>query len=332
MINRAQLMALGGTHEGARALQVAVRLGVFEALASRPLSSTTIAKRIQASQRGTDLLLNALVGLGLLKKSGDRYSLPAFAKKYLLKASPDSYATMFAFKAYNYEGFANLDKAVRSGRPIRQPDMYQQEWHRLELFIGAMHDIATVRGDAGILAKKLDLKCYRKLLDIGGGPGTYSIAFCRANPQLKASIFDLPETCKISRRMLRKNDTTGRVSVTIGDFNKDPLPSGFDVAFLSNIIHSETERDNRRLIKKCYRALEPGGQIIIKDHLLNDALTHPREGAVFSLTMLLYTRGRSYAAREVKGWMREAGFVKIRRLRMPKPMISGLMIGEKPEC
>lgn len=324
-----ELMALAGTYEAARAVQVAVKIGVFEALAQGPQQASGVAKKIRASLRGTEILLDVMAALELVRKTKGRYSLSALARQHLLQASPQSYATMITFMEQGFVGFTELEQAVRTGRPLNPPDMFQDDTKSLEKFIGAMHDLAVVRGDARILARKLRLKRYRRLIDIGGGPGTFSIEFCRANPKLEATVYDLPETSKIARRMLRKNDPTGRVSVSVGDYNKGPLPSGFDVAFLSNIIHSETERGNLRLVKKCYRALNSGGQIIIKDHLLNDALTAPRDGAVFALTMLLFTRGRSYAETEVAGWLKQAGFKRVRRVKTPKPMTSDLMIGEK---
>ena len=328
-MNLQELIRTSGAYDATRAIQVGVAMGIFEAVARNAQTGAYIARRIRASERGTELLCNALVSLDLLKKTKDRFSLTALARKHLLKSSPVSYATMITFMEQNYRGFADLEKAVRTGRAIRRVDMFQDDPASLEKFIGAMHDLATVRGDAKIVARKLDLRPYRTLVDIGGGPGTFAIEFCKTNLQLTAAVFDLPATCRVARRLIKENDPTGRVSWYEGDYNRDPLPSGCDVAFLSNIIHSENERDNQRLVRKVYQALAPGGLIAIKDHILNDAATAPRDGAVFALTMLLFTRGRSYTAKEVKQWLVKAGFSKIKRLRMPAPMTADMMVGIK---
>lgn len=329
-MNREQLMSLAGSFEGTRAVQVAVHMGLFEALKSEARTSKSVAQKTRSSIRGTKLLLNAITGLGLLKKDKNRFFLTPLSKKYLLKNSPNSYATMISFMEHVFTGYGELEKSVRSGRAIGKKNMFQDDPRMLEKFIGAMHDISVVRGDSKILAKKiLNLQKYRSLLDIGGGPGTYSIDFCQANPGLRASVFDLRETLRVTRKLLKKNDTTGRVSVIKGNYKKGPLPKGFDVAFLSNIIHAENERDNLKLIKKVYQALNPRGLVIIKDHILNGALTHPSNGSLFALTMLLFTNGRCYSENEVKGWVKKAGFKKIRRIRTPSPMTSDLVLGEK---
>lgn len=329
-MNPVQLMTLAGSIEGTRAVQVAVHMGLFEALKAGPRTAKSVAQKMRSSLRGATLLLNAMVGLDLLKKNGSRFSLIPLSKKYLLKESPLSYATMIDFMENHYRGFADLDQAVRKGKKITKEDMFQNDPKMLEKFIGAMHDLSVVRGDAKILAKKiLKLKKYRNLLDIGGGPGTYSIDFCRANPNLKASVFDLPATLRVTRKLLKKNDDTKKVKMIKGDYTKGPLPKGFDVAFLSNIIHSENEKGNLKLTQKVYRALKPKGLIIIKDYLLNEALTHPSSGSLFSLTMLLFTRGRGYSEKEIKGWLKKAGFKKIRRARTPNTMNSDLILGEK---
>lgn len=324
-----ELLFLSGAYDATRTIHMGIKLGVFETLVKGSRDVSSVARRIRASERGTDLLLHALASLDLLKKKGQRFSLSPLAKKYLLKSSRTSYTTMIEFMEQGYCGYAQLETAIRSGHSIRPPDMWQDDAQGLEKFIGAMHDLATVRGDALLVAKKLNLNGYSSLLDIGGGPGTFSIALCKAYPRLQAVIYDLPATCAVAKRLLKKNDTTGRVKVQAGDYNRDRIPKGHDMAFLSNIIHSETDLDNRRLIKKIYGALNDGGQIVIKDHLLSDDRTQSREGAVFSMTMLLFTRGRSYAAAEVKDWLMGAGFKKIRRIKMPRPMTSDLMVGTK---
>lgn len=146
---------------------------------------------------------------------------------------------------------------------------------------------------------------------------------------MTAAVFDLKNTLKVTKQLLKKNDPTRRVSVIEGDFNRQKIPKGFDVAFLSNIIHAEDKAGNQRLIKKIHTAISPGGLIIIKDHILNEALTHPAGGSLFALTMLLFTRGRCYSKNAVKTWLQRAGFKKIRRIKTPASMTSDLIVGQK---
>jgi hypothetical protein len=120
-----------------------------------------------------------------------------------------------------------------------------------------------------------------------------------------------------------------RIRLLEGDYNTDDIPGGFDVAFLSNIIHSEDEKANQKLMKKVYSSLNRNGRIIIKDHILDDTLTSPAIGAIFSIQMLLLTRGRDYSFSEVKGWLEDAGFRKSEWIRLEPPLTSSLIIGWK---
>ncbi|HXG31103.1 MAG TPA: methyltransferase, partial [Thermodesulfobacteriota bacterium] len=193
----------------------------------------------------------------------------------------------------------------------------------------AMHSLVMARGDARILSDTLDFGWARSMIDIGSGPGTYPMEFIKRYPHLRITVFDLPGTLKVTRRVLEEEGMLGRIEIVEGDYNTDEIPSGFDIAFLSNIIHSEDEETNRRLMKKVYGILNPGGEVIIKDHILDDTLTNPAVGALFSIQMLLTTRGRDYSFREVKGWLEDAGFKGIEWITLAPPLTSSLVIGRK---
>jgi len=165
---------------------------------------------------------------------------------------------------------------------------------------------------------------------VGAGPGTYPIAVCREHAAVSATIFDLPATLKVTRDVLAERGMTERIDLVAGDFNHDPLPHGYDMVFLSNIIHSEDEAHCAALVQKCFAALNSGGRIVIKDHAMNDDLTLPVEGAVFSLQMLLVTRGRDYSFKEIDGWLGAAGFDPATEQALPEPYSSSLVMARKP--
>jgi SAM-dependent methyltransferase len=167
------------------------------------------------------------------------------------------------------------------------------------------------------------------VLDIGAGPGTYPIALCKRHPHLSVTLFDLPATLDVTRKILAKEGIGRQIRLMAGDYNKDPLPKGFDVVFLSNIIHGEDEETNRRLLKKIYPSLNPGGRVLIKDHIMDESLTKPACGALFSIYMLLTTKGRDYGYHEVQQWLKEAGFVDIILEDLPPPMTSAIVSGRK---
>ena len=222
-----------------------------------------------------------------------------------------------------------LAQAVRTGKPVRTPDMHQTNKEDTECFIMAMHHLVSARGDAGLLAERLNLGGVQSILDIGSGPGIYPIAICRKYPHISATIFDLPGTLEVTRKVLKKESFDNRIILIAGDYNVDPLPAGFDVTLLSNIIHSENEDTNKALMKKVYDTLNQGGRIIIKDHIMDESLTKPACGAIFSINMLLTTKGRDYGFHEVRGWLVGAGFVDINLEELPPPMTSSMVTGKK---
>jgi SAM-dependent methyltransferase len=324
------LARLASGHVDARILQVAVKLGVFDLLKEQQRNASAIADDLHADVRGTELLLNALVALGLLTKIKGLFSLAPISSTYLLRSSPKYFGGMILFESSLWDCWGNLEKSVRSGRPVRSPDMYQAVQEETERFIEAMQSLVQARGDADILMDRLDLSRVEDLLDIGSGPGTYPIQFCRKYSGLRATIFDLPGTMKVTEKFINASGLGDRITLVTGDYRVDPIPGKYQMVFLSNIIHGESSEGNGRLMTKLYFCLDQGGKIIIKDHILDDTLTQPTVGSIFSLLMLLTTEhGRCYSFSEVKGWLERAGFKEISQIQLPSPLTSSVVIGEK---
>ena len=270
----ARLAGMAGGYVEARILQAAVRLGVFDALRDEETADApTVAAAIGAEARATGLLLDALAVAGLVDKDGPRYRLNDLSRTYLLSASPKDFSGMIRFDALMWEAWGKLEDAVRTGRPARLPDMYQTDEAETGIFIEAMDSLVNARGDAEAAADALDLGGARRLLDIGPGPATYPIALCRRNPALRATLYDLPGTLRITERHVRASDVAARIECIPGDYRTDAIPGGYDVVFLSNIIHSENEATNEALIAKLSKSLVSGGCLIIKDHILGGTRT-----------------------------------------------------------
>lgn len=320
---------LSGAYAESRILHAAVELNLFDAIGENRMSVQEISERLKTNERATELFLNALTALNLLQKKNDLFSLTDLAKKYLVTTSETCYTGMIRLESAQWSVWGELAKAVRTGQPIRTPDMYQANREETERFIMAMHQLVSARGDAAYLADKLSAEGVRSVLDIGSGPGTYPATLCKKYPEIKATIFDLPGTLEITRKVLAKEGMEEQIRLIAGDYNKDPLPQGFDAVFLSNIIHGEDEEANKTLLKKIYGSLNPGGRIMVKDHIMNRDLTKPACGAIFSICMLLTTKGRDYGYHEVLRWLEAAGFVDITLEGLPAPMTSGLVTGRK---
>lgn len=326
----ADLARLAGGHIEARAIQVAVGLGLFDTIKEKTLDASTIASALHADLRATELLLNALVALSLLEKNNRLFSLSPISSTYLVSSSPKYFGGMILFESSLWNCWGSLEKTVRSGKPARTPDMYQDDPEETERFIYAMRSLVEARGDAELLAEKLDFSGVTELLDIGSGPGTYPIYFCRKYPHLRATIFDLPGTLKVAEKLVLASGLGDRIRLVAGDYRVDPIPGRYQMIFLCNIIHADSSEENARLMAKIYSCLEQRGIIVLKDHILNDTLTHPPVGAVFSLLMLLTTeQGRCWSFNEVKGWFERAGFKRVLHHPLPSPLTSSLITGEK---
>lgn len=324
------LTRLASGHIEARIIQVAVHLRVFDTLKDRSLDFSSVASLLHTDPRATELLLNALVALGLLEKKEALFSLTAIASVYLVTDSPQYYGGMVLFDASLWDCWGALENAVRSGRPVRPPNMYQGEPQETERFIGAMHSLVQARGDARLLAEAVDFSTTAELLDVGSGPGTYPIHLCRVHPRLRATIFDLSGTAEITEKYVRASGLEERITVVRGDYRRDPIPGKYQAVLLSNIIHGESSEENEKLVGKLVGCLDSGGKIIIKDHILNDTLTYPPVGAIFSLLMVLTTeQGRCYAFNEVRTWLKNAGLTRITQIQLPRPLTSSLVLGEK---
>ncbi len=324
---------MASAHAEARAIQTALKLRLFESLKDGELEEQGLARKLGTEPRATGLLANALVALGLLAKHGGRFALAETARRFLLEASDEYLGGMILFEEALWEVWGRLASSIQSGQPARTPDMFQARPAETARFIRAMDSLVRARGDARHLAESLDLSAMARIGDVGGGPGTYMAAFLRRWPNLRAAIYDLPATLEVARRILgeRERGLSGRIDLVAVDYLKDEIPGPNDVLFLCNVIHSETEETNAELVKKCFRALASGGRLLIKDHIMNPDLTGPRAGAVFSLHLLLLTRGRNYSFDELSEGLRRAGFGAIEERQLPSPpFISSLVIARKP--
>jgi predicted O-methyltransferase YrrM len=329
-VDFSDLSRLASGHVEARIVQTAVQLKIFDAIQKGSRNASSISASIRCDARATELLLNALVSLRLLKKKESQFSLNEISSTYLVGSSPQYFGAMILFESSLWDCWSALEKAVRSGGPVRTPDMYQGDTEETDRFIEAMHSLVRARGDAEYLTAKLDLSRVAELLDVGSGPGTYPIHFCRKYPALKATIFDLAGTMKVTERFVRASGLQERIKLVVGDYRADPIPGRYQLVFLCNIIHAESAEQNARLMAKLFSCLDQGGKIVIKDHILTDALTHPPVGALFSLLMLLTTeRGRCYSFTEVKSWLGAAGFQQVAHTPLSPPLTSSLVIGEK---
>jgi predicted O-methyltransferase YrrM len=321
--NSGKLMKVSGAYWESFPLHVAVELDVFSRIGEGSLSAGEIASRWKGSVRSARMLLDALSAMGLLEKKEDMYANSEAAKTFLVKTSPAYMG--FAVKHHHHlvSAWSKLSRAVKTGKPVRKNRRSRSE---LESFLMAMFNNAS--GLAPRITKEVDLTQRRHLLDLGGGPGTYAIHFCQANPDLRATVFDLPGTEPFARKTISRFGLSSRIEFQAGDYLHDAVQGTYDVAWLSQILHSMGPEGCRTVIERAVSVLEPGGLILVHDFLLNDTHDGPLFPSLFALNMLVNTEeGRSYSEGEVKDLLAEAGVRDIRRLPFRGPTDSGILSG-----
>jgi SAM-dependent methyltransferase len=324
-----QLLELSGGYWSTCALHAGVKLGVFTPLAGEPLSAEELAGRINCDSRGLAMLLNALTALDLLDKNGDRYVATPFAAEFLSRTSPGYLGHIIMHHHHLMTGWANLDQAVQSGAPIRERASHEDVAVSRESFLMGMFNLAMLM--APKIVPNIDLSGRRRLLDLGGGPGTYAIHFCQQNPELSAVICDLPTTRDFAEQTIERFGLSSRISFVAGDFEEQDLPGGFDVAWLSHILHGVGPQECASILRKAIAALEPGGMILVQEFVLDDSKDAPLFPTLFSLNMLLGTpEGQAYSESELVGMLAAAGATDVRRLPMALPNGSGIIVGTVP--
>jgi predicted O-methyltransferase YrrM len=318
----ASIRELARGYRSSRIFLTAVELGVFSQLKTQQLTASQMAQRLNTDQRATEILLNALTGMGLLKKSGNLFANVKEVADLLIPESPHYQGGGFGHTADLWEAWSQLTEIVRSGRP------FKKEWtdEMRRDFALAMRQHA--RGTADRLAMLVDCSDVKYMLDLGGGPGSYAIAFAKQYPHLMAVVFDKDDhALRIAKEDILSQDLKDRVSVRKGDFFVDDIGSNYDLILLSSIIHAFGVEENISLLRKVAESLKDGGRVVIRDFILDESKTEPASAAIFAVNMLVNTQnGRSYSFSEVKGWLQSMGFVDIRRIPMDR---SELITGRK---
>jgi hypothetical protein len=319
-----QLLSTSSYYWRSSTVHAGVKLDLFTEIGSELLTASELSKKTGASQRGMEMLLNALTALGLLvHKDDDRYGNTGFSRMHLVKGEPGYLGFIILHHFHLVDAWSKLHEAVVQGTPVEKKS-YGEEAERQSFQMGMFNLAMAI---APTIAAEIDLSGRRHLLDLGGGPGTHAIHFCLANPDLRATVFDRATTEPFFRDTTRKFGMAKRIDFLAGDFNEDPFTGPYDVAWLSQILHSNTMEECQTLIDKTVGALEPGGLILVHDFLLNDTMDGPLFPALFSLNMLLNNQGRSYSEREVREMMSKAGVQNITRLDFQAPNDSAVLSG-----
>jgi predicted O-methyltransferase YrrM len=326
-ITEESILELARGFMASRALLSGAELDLFTLLAKESLTAEQIAVAAKTKVRGTVILLDALSALGFLVKKDGRYHTEPSVVPLLSATAPDSILPMVLHMGAVWQNWSQMTDIVRGKITPGLKTKGALAKDNLKAFIGAMNVAASKAAPEVVAA--INPGHARRLLDVGGGSGTYTLAMLSAMPEMKATLFDLPEVIGMARDRIQAVDMLDRVDLVAGDFYKDELPPGHDLALLSAIIHQNSYEQNELLYGRIFRALDSGGRIVVRDHVMSADRTQPLEGALFSINMLVGTEGgRTYTLDEIKEGLTSVGFTQI-NLIQTKGMFS-LVEGFKP--
>ena len=330
MSNNAELspgniMQMAWSFHRSRILLTAYELDLFTTLGESSKSAKDVADSIGTDERATERLMNALCAIGMLNKNESMFSNTPESSQFLVKGKK-SYINGLMHTTHLWDAWGTLTEAVRNGTSVIAQHINDRGEDWLTAFIAAMHERASMQAKG--IVSLIDFTDVSTILDVGGGSGAYSMAFVNVKDNIVATVFDLPNVISLTRDYIKGEGLADKIDTIVGDYTTDDLGSGFDLIFLSAIIHSNSYKENMSLIEKCFKALNPNGQVVVQDFIMSEDRTAPTFGAIFSLNMLVATSsGDTYTESEVKRWMEEAGLSGI--IKKDTGMGTSLMIGRK---
>jgi SAM-dependent methyltransferase len=296
----------------ARAVTTAVMLGVFEALHERPSSATEIGERLGLDPLGVDTLIAALVTLGYLTDAEDgRIRNAPVSDRLLVRSSPESIATFVGEQAdLHWEVLDILPAAVRTGLAYAMHEDRRDDQDRWEAYIRGLFEISRAEHDEN--ASRVPVEDPRRLVDVAGGHGAFSMAMCRRHARLEATVVDLPPSVAVGRRIVAEQGYDNRVSFREGDVFEVGLGKGLDVVSVFNLVHHLPEDRDRELCRMARDALRPGGFLVIGDSARPEAGEAVSEhGAISGLLFYAWSHGRNFAPSEIRRWMEETGLEEV---------------------
>lgn len=305
-----EVLDLSRSFQPACVLTAAAVLDVFSPLHAKPMTANALACELGTDLRAITIMLDALVALQFLDKQSEEYSVPEDVAGLLTEQTADNVLPMVRHLANCLRRWAELTKVTQTGKCAEiSPSVHGADADQAD-FIGAMNTIS--RPVANKVIDKIQPLKFRHMLDIGGGPGTWTIAFLRAVSEARATLFDLPAVVSMAEKNFAEAGLTDRVTFVQGDYYTDALPEGADLAWLGAICHQNSRQQNRDLFTKVHTALVDDGAVVIRDVIMEPCHTSPAGGALFAVNMLVATEaGGTYTFDEYREDLCAAGFAEV---------------------
>ncbi|HEX3035669.1 MAG TPA: methyltransferase [Thermodesulfobacteriota bacterium] len=307
-LNLKDLIRMTHVFRISKALFVAHELGIFDRLANGEKGASELAHEISASEKVMAGFCNALSGIGLLVKKGDMYFLPDNLRAFLLKDSDRSFRNYIGMSHDVWNIWSDLERVIKEGKPVTTfMEIIYKDESKLRTYIHAMHERA--REFSPLILEMVDTSNRKRMLDIGGGSGTYSFEWMKRYPQLRSTILDLPEVLEIAKDYMKGYGLEDRVSFISGNYYELDIGQGeYDIVLMANVLHDGVE-ENKSLLRKAYNALEESGIAIIHGFALDESECEPVGSALIQLSMS--PDENVYKKSEYVKWLEEAGFKDI---------------------
>jgi ubiquinone/menaquinone biosynthesis C-methylase UbiE len=298
-----ELRKIWSSFQQARVLMTANNYRFFDHL-KEPATAAQLATMKKTDKRATEIILDALSGMGLLQKKQGYYKNRSVASRLLVSGSPYYQGDIIEHADALWHKWTDLDEVMKSGAPSRRSRSHNS-------FIMGMHNLSVLK--AKDIVNNLGLRGVKRALDLGGGPGTYSIELARKG--VEVTLFDTPDTIKIAKKVIgHTRASKNLIGFVEGDFLADHIGQDYDLIFISQILHMFSEKTNLRLLGKCKKALKKKGRVVVQEFLINSERTRPIWSSLFSVNMLVNTDGgRTYTPEEVKSWLLRLGFESARK-------------------
>jgi SAM-dependent methyltransferase len=290
-----------------------VHLDFFTWLATEPKTFEEICSGLELKTRPTDVMLTLFSAMGYVENRGGAFQVSELSREHLVKDSPFFIGPYYG-SLKDRPVCKDMLSALKNDRVANWGSFKdEQAWAKAmedetfaNHFTAAMDCRGVHLGQA--LAKAVNLKPRKRLLDIGGGSGIYSCSFAAHFPHLEAAVFEKPPVDKVAARGIANRGFTERVKVVAGDVFKDALPRGFDVHLISNVLHDWDVPEVRKILRASYDALAPGGMLIVHDAYINAEKNGPLPVAAYSAMLMHSTEGKCYSVGEMRGFLDELGY------------------------
>jgi ubiquinone/menaquinone biosynthesis C-methylase UbiE len=306
-------------------------LGVFDSIKrNNGATVESISADCNLDLRGARLLLDGCTALKLTDKDGETYTNTPETDMFLTSDSPAYLGGAIRYNRDVYQAWGKLKQLVRTGKPVEKPEIHLgNDTERTRTFVLSMHGRAL--GIGRTVVPLLDLSDCKSLLDIGGGPGTYSVLLAQANPQLNCTVIDLPGVAAVANELIEQQNMTERVKTLPGSYHETEFPAGQDTIIFFGVLHQESPADIQKLFNKAWQALNPGGKIFVLDMMTDKTHTKPEFSALFAVNMALTTQnGWVFSDQELQNWLTTSGFQNFNCQPLPPPMPHWLASAQKP--